>query len=178
MRSLLAVLMTGMALFTPTVSKAEHDFYTCRVFVTASAPVFKVRLCTWYDYPYEPARVAHAMLAVKEGTKMTEPLSITVVVTFWEVLHGGIYGVYEPVTKTVFINADEIPLDDNYKFYYTFGHELTHAILDQRHVSWDQQHCQMKGEILDPLRGLIRSWNPEARFENILQLIMECQERE
>ena len=167
-----------MALFTPTASNAAHDFYTCRLYVTVQPPLFKLRLCAWDDFHPDPAKIVGVIQAVRQGTKPTEPLSVTAVIVGPGMLSNGLYGLYEPVTKTIFLNGGEIPDDDNYKGYYTLGHELVHAILDQRHVSFDDQHCQMQGEILDPLRGLLKPWNPEARVENIIQLIVECRERE
>lgn len=172
MRSLLTILM-GVVLLVPTVSKANHDFHQCRFFITATQPVFKVKFCQWdRSQNFDDDKISQVILAVRQGAPTKEPLSVTVVVASG-MLNPAAFGLFEPASKVIYINGN-ISDNDNFKFYYTLGHELVHAVLDQQHMSWDKQHCFMAGPVLDPLRALITSWNAEAQFENRLQLVLAC----
>ena len=167
-------MILSLLLSLTGTARAEHDFHRCSLFVTASAPVVKVRFCVWDPTVlFEAPKVSAVIRAVMVGTDLKENLSATVVITGQNVLAEAIFGMYEPASKVILVSGD-IPMDDNYKVYYTIGHELAHAILDQRHHSWDEQHCYMAGPVLQPLRDLIQSWNPEADFENRIQLILMC----
>ena len=172
---LTGLILGGAFLLLPPVSNATHDFYTCRLYVTVKPPLFKLKLCAWGSFETNNDKIVEVIQAVRQGTALNEPLSVTVVIVDPGMLSDGLYGLYEPVTKTIFING-EIPDDDDYKGYYTLGHELVHAILDQQHMDWDKQHCFMGGPVLDPLRETIKRWNPEARFENQIQLILACRQ--
>ena len=172
MRSLVSLLLMGL-LLVPTTSKANHDFHKCQFFVTAAPPVLKIKFCQWdLDRHFDNDKIAQVILAVRQGAPLKEPLSVTVVVVE-DMLHPNMFGLFEPASKVIYLNG-AIPDNNNFKFYYTFGHELVHAVLDQQHMSWDKQHCFMAGPVLDPLRALITSWNAEAQFENRLQLVLAC----
>ena len=166
----------GMMLFLPSTGRAKHDFHTCESFIVL--PDLILRLCS-YDKPaYEKSKVADVLQAALKNIKPEQMLKVTAIIAE-DLLDDNIHGVFEPVTKTIFISGglDTSPTPPHYRFYYTLGHELVHAIMDQQHVSWDDQHCVMASTpVLNPLRALLKSWGSDIQDQ--LNLIVQCRSNE
>lgn len=138
-----------------------------------------VRMCRWPGVTeYDTRMVAETLRAWARGAQPTETLHATVVLTT-RMLYPDVYGLYEPASKTIYINVPDHPAPLNIHFYYTLAHELTHAIFDQRHVPWDKQHCIMfTGPVLAPARALLKEWAPDTVFEDPVKVSVACGGRE
>lgn len=172
MKKWVAAILMVMLLILPTASRANHDFVSCEYFI--ALPDLILRLCS-YDKPaYEKSKVVDVLQAALKNIKPEKMLKVTVIVADG-ILDDNIHGIFEPVTKAIFISggSETSPTPPHYRFYYTLGHELVHAIMDQQHVSWDDQHCLMLSTpVLKPLRELLLSWGSEIHDQ--LGLLMSC----
>lgn len=155
---------------------ASHDAtlpLTCENFY--SSWVLRVNLCAFgREANWDSAKVQATLDAVVAGSELQLPLWISASWTPANLIRP--LGFYDAGSRTIFINGKATEQPPDYLFYYVLGHELMHAIYDRWHVNWDEQHCKMykTNSELEPVRSLLRSWNPKASPENPFLVIAAC----